>query len=98
MFLFDRFLCRKVSDRVEDSLRHKKLCQPELLAIGNRTETPGCLVEQTVNAALGEAFDEAEALLFRRFGEISLVALSADFHTRLAERGVSPALENTHAA
>lgn len=74
------------------------LGQPELLAMGNRTEAPGCLVEQAVNAALGETFDEAEALLLRRFGEISLAALSADFHTRLAERGGSLALETNHAA
>lgn len=71
---------------------------PELLAMGNRTEAPGCLVEQAVNAALGETFDEAEALLLRRFGEISLAALSADFHTRLATRGGSLALETNHAA
>jgi DNA-binding IscR family transcriptional regulator len=74
------------------------LGEPELLAMGNRTEAPGCLVEQAVNAALGETFDEAEALLLRRFGEISLAALSADFHTRFAERGGSSALETNHAA
>ena len=74
------------------------LGQPELLAMGNRTEAPGCLVEQAVNAALGETFDEAEALLLRRFGEISLAALSADFHARLAERGGAPTLETNHAA
>lgn len=74
------------------------LGRPELLAMGNRTEAPGCLVEQAVNAALGEAFDEAEALLLRRFGEISLAALSADFRARIAERGGSAALEANHAA
>lgn len=74
------------------------LGRPELLAMGNRTEAPGCLVEQAVNAALGEAFDEAEALLLRRFGEISLAALSADFRARIADRGGSAALEANHAA
>jgi hypothetical protein len=29
---------------------------PSLLAIGNRTEAPDCLVEQAVNAALDQAF------------------------------------------
>ncbi|MBB3910812.1 Rrf2 family transcriptional regulator [Sphingomonas desiccabilis] len=77
---------------------YEALGRPELLAMGNRTEAPGCLVEQAVNAALGEAFDEAEALLLRRFGEVSLAALSADFHTRLAELGGSLALETNHAA
>lgn len=76
---------------------YEALGRPELLAIGNRTDEPGCLVEQAVNAALGETFDEAEALLLRRFGEISLAALSADFHARLAERGGSIALETNHA-
>ena len=39
------------------------LGSPSLLAIGNRTEMPGCLVEMAVNAALNQAFDDAEALL-----------------------------------
>lgn len=77
---------------------YESLGRPALLAMGNRTEAPGCLIEQAVNAALGEAFDEAEAFLLRRFGEISLAALSSDFHTRLAQRGGSPPLENSHAA
>ncbi len=77
---------------------YEALGRPELLAIGNRTDEPGCLVEQAVNSALGRTFDEAEALLRRRFGEISLAALSADFHARLAERGGSIALETSHAA
>ena len=74
------------------------LGKPELLAMGNRTEAPGCLVEQAVNAALGEAFDKAEALLLGELGQITLAALSADFHMRLAERGGSLTLENNHAA
>jgi DNA-binding IscR family transcriptional regulator len=74
------------------------LGSPEILAMGNRTEAPGCLVEQAVNAALGEAFDEAEDLLLRRFGEVTLAALSADFHTRLAQIGGALNPESTHAA
>jgi DNA-binding IscR family transcriptional regulator len=74
------------------------LGEPEILAMGNRTDAPGCLVEQAVNAALGEALDEAEALLLKRFGEISLAALSADFHVRLAEIGGTLNRESTHAA
>jgi hypothetical protein len=37
-----------------------------VLAIGNRTEAPGCLVEAAVNAAMSKAF--AAALLLTRFG------------------------------
>lgn len=87
-------------DLAETTLRdiYVALGRPELLAMGNRTDAPGCLVEQAVNAALGSAFDEAEALLLRRFGEVSLAALSADFHRRLAERGGALPQENSHAA
>lgn len=75
---------------------YEALGRPELLAMGNRTDAPGCLVEQAVNAALGETFDEAEALLLSRFGQISLAALSTDFHARLAEGGGSPTPETNH--
>ncbi len=70
------------------------LGSPELLAMGNRNDAAGCLVEQAVNAALGEAFDEAEALLLRRFGEISLAALGADIRTRLAGRDGRPTVDH----
>lgn len=63
------------------------LGEPGLLAMGNRTEAPGCLVEQAVNAALNTAFADAEALLLARFGEVTLAALEADFRARLAARG-----------
>ncbi|KQX24860.1 MULTISPECIES: Rrf2 family transcriptional regulator [unclassified Sphingomonas] len=62
------------------------LGRPSLFAMGNRTEAPGCLVEQAVNAALDRSFDEAEARLLARFGEVSLGMLSADFHARLTAR------------
>ena len=55
---------------------------PPLLAISHRTETPGCLVEQSVNEALGSALQEAEAALLSRFDNISLAHLSEDFHER----------------
>jgi DNA-binding IscR family transcriptional regulator len=74
------------------------LGSPSVLAMGNRTETPGCLVEQAVNAALGQAFEDAEALLLARFGEVTLAMLSADVHERLIARGESHDLENSHAS
>lgn len=73
------------------------LGSPSLLAMGNRTEAPGCLVEQAVNAALNQTFHDAEALLLARFGEVTLAMLSADVHERLIARGESHHLENTHA-
>ena len=65
---------------------YEALGEPTLLAMSHRAEAPGCLVEQAVNAALGAAFEEAEALLLARFGEVTLARLSADFHARMAAR------------
>ncbi|MBI0537104.1 Rrf2 family transcriptional regulator [Roseomonas sp. KE2513] len=59
---------------------------PQVFAIGNKTENPVCLVEQAVNDALDDAMREAEALLVRRLGDVTLAALSADFRRRLATR------------
>lgn len=73
------------------------LGEPTLLAMGNRTESPGCLVEQAVNEALGQAFADAEALLLARLGEVTLARLSADFHDRLAARGGAHDPETAHA-
>ena len=64
--------------------------RPSLMAMGNRTEAPGCLVEQAVNAALDTSFRDAEALLLARFGEVTLAQLAADFHARMAARSLSP--------
>ena len=74
------------------------LGSPDLLAMSNRTEMPGCLVEQAVNAALDQAFQDAEALLLARFGEVTLAMLSADFHQRLLSRGGNHDLEHHHAS
>lgn len=62
------------------------LGSPSLLAMGNRTEAPGCLVEQAVNVALDRAFDDAEALLLARFGEVTLAMLADDLRKRLGSR------------
>jgi len=74
------------------------LGKPDILALSNRNDAPECLVEQAVNETLGSAFAEAEALLLRRFGEVTLAQLSASFESRLAKRGGDHALETTHAA
>lgn len=60
--------------------------EPAMFAMGHRTEAPECLVEQAVNAALDDAFGDAEALLLDRFGRVTLAALSADFHARMIDR------------
>ncbi|MGL5168797.1 MAG: RrF2 family transcriptional regulator [Afipia sp.] len=66
---------------------HNVLGGGSLFAIGNRTESPGCLVEQAVNAAMSDAFKDAEALLIDRLSKITLADLAADFHRRFAEAG-----------
>jgi DNA-binding IscR family transcriptional regulator len=49
---------------------------PPLLAMSNRTESPGCLVDQAVNAALDQAFRDAEAVLLTRLGEETIATMS----------------------
>lgn len=73
------------------------LGSPSLLAMGNRTEAPGCLVEQAVNAALDAAYRDAEALLLSRLGDVTLATLSADFHARLAHRAAAEGRDHDHA-
>ncbi|MER2534154.1 MAG: Rrf2 family transcriptional regulator [Rhizobiaceae bacterium] len=76
------------ADLSKISLRHlhEALGEPAIFAIGNRNETPDCLVEQSVNAALDGAFAEAEALLLARFGQVMLGDLAADFSRRHTQR------------
>lgn len=78
-------------DMERTTLRHvyDAVGSPNLIALGNRSEQPTCLVEQAVNAALDETFREAEALMLERLGGVSLAALSADFHRRMVAGGHS---------
>jgi DNA-binding IscR family transcriptional regulator len=68
---------------------HDALGAPELLAVGHREESPDCLVEQSVNAALEQAYRDAQAVLLARLGSVPLAALARDFHRRLAASGRS---------
>lgn len=65
---------------------HVALEEPDVFAIGHRNDAPECLVEQSVNAALDKTFSEAEALLLRRMGEVTLADLARDFAERFAAR------------
>jgi Rrf2 family protein len=71
---------------------------PPLLAIANRTESPGCIVEQAVNSALDQAFRDAEALLLSRLADVTLAMLHASVRGRLPARGRSHRLEVAHAS
>ena len=68
---------------------YEALGAPPLLAVGHRTESPGCVVEQAVNSALDHAYRDAEALLMARLHEVTLAALSKDFHRRMVAGGHS---------
>lgn len=76
---------------------HEAVGAPGLLAVGHREESPGCLVEQAVNAALGQAYRDAEALLLERLGQVTLADLSRDFHRRFVASG-RPAHKVAHHA
>ncbi|WP_419896601.1 Rrf2 family transcriptional regulator [Roseomonas sp. USHLN139] len=76
---------------------HEALGAPPVFAIGHKSENPACLVEQAVNGALAEALQAAEALLVQRLGDVTLAALSADFHRRLVAQGGQDR-NTTHAA
>ena len=59
---------------------------PTLLAMGIHLEHPECLVEQAVNRSLSGAFREAEDVLVKRLGDVTLAALAEDFRANAAVR------------
>lgn len=72
------------ADRLTLGAVYDALGAPTVFAIGHHTESPGCLVEQAVNRALGGAFADAEALLIAKFRAVTLADLASDV------RGHSP--------
>jgi len=62
---------------------YNALGEPSLFSIGHRHAAPECLVEQAVNAVLGQALADARALLLARFEHVTLAQLKDDFHDRL---------------
>ena len=63
---------------------HRAVGGPTLFAIGNESDNPQCLVEQSVNAALAESLRAAEAMLLNRLQAVTLAALAEDFDARWA--------------
>ncbi len=55
---------------------------PELFALADRSESPGCLVEQAVNRAMHTAFGEAESLVLSRLHGVTLEQVAADVRRR----------------
>lgn len=75
---------------------HEGLGSPRLLAIGHQSERPDCLAEQAVDAALGDAFADAEARLLARFGEVTLADLQVEVNRLLARRNRKRKKESHH--
>lgn len=73
------------------------LGQPTLFAVGPRTESPDCIVEQAVNRAMSSALAEAESLLLARLRAVSLAELAADVrrHMSTTPRPTKPASSTT---
>jgi Rrf2 family protein len=63
------------------------LGKPAVLAIGNRNDASGCLVEEAVNTMMNQAYRDVEALLLARFREVTLTALSQHVHQHQRKRG-----------
>lgn len=74
---------------------YQALGAPRLISLGFREDQPTCLVAAAVNDALTTVIQDAEALLLRRFGEVTLATLSADLHLRLKHH-MKQAHHSTH--
>jgi len=61
---------------------HRAVGGPRLFVIGNEHSNPDCAVEQLVNEAVEDVLHEAEALLVKRLGAISLAELGRGFDAR----------------
>ena len=66
---------------------HRALGEPRIFAIGWDDADPECAVEAGVNRALGDALQQAEALLLGRLGEVTLQQLAGDFDARCRAAG-----------
>lgn len=75
---------------------YRALGSPTLFAVGHRSQSPTCLIEQAVNAALDDTLREAGALITARLQTLTLAALARDFESRRHLSLCAPR-ENTHA-
>lgn len=66
---------------------HRAVGGPTLFAIGHESDNPTCAVERAVNEALDDALEQAEALLLKRLGAITLHQLARSFRTSVTKSG-----------
>lgn len=62
---------------------YRALGSPRLFAVGNRSDAPTCMLEQTVNRAMDDTFTQAGALITAQFDTLTLAALATDFKHHL---------------
>jgi DNA-binding IscR family transcriptional regulator len=65
---------------------YRALGSPTVIAFGAQDPPPTCLVERAVGAELSLARAEAEAVLLKRLGKITLASLSEKFHSGMTDR------------
>jgi hypothetical protein len=65
---------------------HAALGMPGFFSVGHRDESPGCLVEQAVNRALGRTLDDAEALILAQLRSISVADIEGDLGGKVSRR------------
>ncbi len=61
---------------------HRALGENSVFTIGLTDEHTDCPIERAVNQELQDVMGEAEALLLKRFGEVTLAQLSLEFKGR----------------
>jgi DNA-binding IscR family transcriptional regulator len=61
---------------------HRAVGGPRFFAVGIERPEPGCQIADIVNEAVGDALNEAEQLLIRRLGSITLATLVQTFDAR----------------
>lgn len=69
---------------------YRALGAPSIFALGPAADQPDCLVERAVNEAVDEAFQAAEALLMKRFAQVTIAEIASSFDQRCQDQGVSP--------
>lgn len=76
---------------------YEAIGEPDFFALGNHAETPGCLIEQAINARLDRTFEEARKLLVARLSAVSLGEIWAGVGARFsAHHAAQRAGQHTH--
>ena len=69
---------------------YRAVGEPSVFAVGPAYDMPGCPIEQSVNATLKGVFSEAEELLRKRFGGVTLADVANGFPNSGEQPGGKP--------